>query len=80
MSKLAMRLAEAVRRFFDEFPQHLWKTGKGPREMLTRSHLFRIVTVCQYAFLQDRGALLFDNRYDVPESVRNHSAFRARMV
>src|SRR5690242_8092726 len=30
---------------------------------------------CSSAFLQDRGALLFDNRYDVPESVRNHSSF-----
>ena len=27
------------------------------------------------AFLLDREVLLFDNRYDVPESVRNHSAF-----
>jgi hypothetical protein len=27
------------------------------------------------AFLLDRRLSLFDNRYDVPESVRNHSAF-----
>ena len=25
------------------------------------------------------GLSLFDNRYDVPESVRNHPSFRARM-
>ena len=25
------------------------------------------------------GLPLFDNRYDVPESVRNHPSFRARM-
>jgi hypothetical protein len=33
------------------------------------------------ATLQDREAeqTLFDNRYDVPESVRPHSGFRARM-
>ncbi|MGA2421903.1 MAG: hypothetical protein ABSG69_17655, partial [Candidatus Acidiferrum sp.] len=27
------------------------------------------------AFLHDREVLLFDNRYDVPESVRNQSRF-----
>src|SRR5207244_4958323 len=30
---------------------------------------------CGCAFLLDRGASLFDNRYDVPESVRNHWSF-----
>jgi hypothetical protein len=29
------------------------------------------------AFLHDREVLFFDNRYDVPESVRNHLTFRA---
>ena len=45
---------------------NLWLTIRTPPEILFKLYV---------AFLHDREVLLFDNRYDVPESVRNQSRF-----
>jgi hypothetical protein len=48
------------------------------KRVLTVRHSFRILVELFAVFISlsaGQGGLLFDNRYDVPESVRNHSAF-----
>ena len=53
------------------------KTGE---TMLTRGCEFAILVWLWECLSAGQGGLtLFDNRYDVPESVRNHPGFRARM-
>jgi hypothetical protein len=43
--------------------------------LLTIREALEILFKLYVAFLHDREVLLFDNRYDVPESVRNQSRF-----
>jgi len=59
----------------------MWKTGKGSNGVLTIVGGLVCSIGSLVATLLDREAeqTLFDNRYDVPESVRPHSGFRARM-
>ena len=48
------------------------------KRVLTVRHSFRILVELYAVFVSlsaGQGGLLFDNRYDVPESVRNHSSF-----
>ena len=48
------------------------------KRVLTVRHSFRILVELYAVFVSlsaGQGGLLFDNRYDVPESVRNYSSF-----
>jgi len=47
--------------------------------LLTREAAFGILDWLWWCLSAGQGGTLFDNRYDVPESVRNHPGFRARM-
>jgi hypothetical protein len=47
--------------------------------VLTYTERMLILVSSLEATLQDREATLFDNQIDLPESVRPHSGFRARM-
>ena len=57
------------------------KLNLGCNGVLTYSERVLVLVSSLEATLLDRGVeqTLFDNRYDVPESVRPHSGFRARM-
>ena len=58
---------------FDASTDALWKSYSSRLTFIPSADI--IPKRYAYAFLLDREVLLFDNRYDVPESVRNHSRF-----
>ena len=73
-----------LKRWYDEsFSPRVRKpvenVEKWRETLLTRDHGFGILDGLWKCLSAGQGGTLFDNRYDVPESVRNHPGFRARM-